>query len=137
MLFEDLEIDSNLFICAGLYQANDYKAVVNLRNILEENQTFSLDYPFEIRLNNFECSLAEDELNFTQVQPGRYKKLIDQLRLDHLNSEEKEKLIALIHENQEVFHLDDEPEISLRRSATNAVKHKIATKDEIPVYQRS
>jgi hypothetical protein len=132
LLEDDLEINANLFICAGLYQAANHKATVSLRNNSAENQTFSLDYPLEITPNNFECPVEKNELNFSETYPGRFKKLKDQLRLDHLNIEERDKITSVIEENQDIFHLDSEP-----LTATNVVKHKLLTHDEIPVYQKS
>lgn len=134
LLEENLEITSNIFIHAGLYKAQDHKATVKIQNNSTENQTLVLDYPFEVTLNNFEHILMEHDLNNTECtsKPDRYKKLVDQLRLGHLNDEEKAKLITVIKENQDIFHLDNEP-----LTTTNVVKHKISTHDEIPVYQKS
>lgn len=121
LLEEDFEISSNLFICAGLYRADEYKAIVQMQNNSADNQTFTLDYPLEVTLNNFEQRTVENELNNIELahDKNRYKKLVDQLRLDHLNSEEKSKLLTVIHESQDIFHLDYEP-----LSTTNVVKHK-------------
>lgn len=59
----------------------------------------------------------------------RYNALLDALRLEHLNDEEKENILELIDQNSDLFHLPNEP-----LTMTNAVTHKIPTTDEIPVH---
>lgn len=88
--FEDTEILPKLFICSGLYKADDCKALVTIRNDSENDQEFVLQNPIPIELNNFEI-ITSEEINHQEFQPTRYRKLIDQLRLEHLNNEEKKE----------------------------------------------
>lgn len=128
--FEDTEILPKLFICSGLYKADDCKAFVTIRNDSENDQEFVLQNPIPIELNNFEI-ITSEEINHQEFQPTRYRKLIDQLRLEHLNNEEKKKLLDVINEYQDLFHIEDEP-----LSAANGITHVIRTTDELPVYQK-
>lgn len=134
LLEGDFVISPNLYICGGLYHIENHKAVVAVKNSSTANQTFSLDFPFEVELNNFERRTIENDLNKLEETcvENRSTKLISQLRLDHLNPEEKKKIVSVVLDNQEVFHLDKEA-----LTSTNVVKHQIATNDELPVYQRS
>lgn len=135
LLENDHEILPNLTICAGLYHAKENKAFVAVENKSKQTQLFILDFPFEIELDNFKINeFNKDEINFsdTTTESNRYRKLIDQLRLDHLNTEEKTKLLQIIDEHQSTFYIEGE-----FLSNTTAVKHSIYTKDDLPVYQKS
>lgn len=57
---------------------------------------------------------------------------LDSLRLDHLNSEEKENITKLCKEYSDIFYRDNQ-----LLSATTQIKHNIPTTDEVPVYSRS
>lgn len=134
-LIEDIiEILPNLEISAGLYHAKDHKAFMMVENKASSEQIMSLDQPLEINLNNFEANWGDHEINNTETQipHKRYRKLIDQLRLEHLNVEEKTKLLKVINENQSVFHVEGDI-----LSHTNLVRHEIRTQDDLPVYQKS
>lgn len=128
---EDFEVLPKLIICSGLYKASENKAFITIRNDSKNDQQFALQNPMQIELNNFEI-ISSDEINHHDFQPERYRKLIDQLRLDHLNTEEKKKLLEVINEYQDLFHVDNEP-----LSATNGTTHVIRTSDDLPVYQKS
>ena len=54
------------------------------------------------------------------------------LRIDHLNNEEKSKLTKLIREYSEIFQKEDTP-----LSFTSKIKHVIRTQDQFPVYTKS
>lgn len=57
---------------------------------------------------------------------------LSKFRLEHLNFEEKNKLINLIKEFSPIFQKDD-----TQLTFTNRIKHRIRTKDEFPVYTKS
>lgn len=134
LIESDYKILPNLIICAGLYRAHENKAFITIENLSKSPQLFSLDFPFEVELNNFEQYEINDELNSldTITISNRYRKLVEQLRLNHLNSEEKTKLMKIIEEYQPTFYIEGE---SL--SNTTEIKHTIYTKDDFPVYQKS
>lgn len=58
----------------------------------------------------------------------RLDKIIESLRLDHLNKEEKDHVIKIITDYQHLFHLAGEP-----LPSTDALHHSIHTTDNIPV----
>lgn len=126
----DYEILPNLFICAGIYHAHQYKAFIQIENRSSASQYFTLDFPLKVELNNFQ-QVEINNNNVTTIS-NRYRKLIDQLRLDHLNFEERTKLLDVIAEHQLAFYVEGE---SL--SNTTEVKHLIYTKDDLPIYQKS
>lgn len=73
----------------------------------------------EINLNNFNDSL-ETKIDFSKF------------RTDHLNSEEKNKLLQIIAEFSDIFYHENSP-----LTFTSKIKHQIKTSDEIPIYTKS
>ncbi|XP_043474358.1 uncharacterized protein LOC122506310 [Leptopilina heterotoma] len=59
----------------------------------------------------------------------RVSAILEYLRLDHLNKDEKEHVTQIIKEFPDSFHLPGE-----QLTPTNMVQHKIITKDEIPIH---
>ena len=59
----------------------------------------------------------------------RLDKVIDSLRLDHLNDEEKTSVLEIIKDYPDIFHLPGD-----HLTATNVFQHSIETTDETPVY---
>lgn len=75
--------------------------------------------------NNFDCFSFETPLpKSTDIE------LL--LRTDHMNPEEKAKILKLCKEYSDIFYYEDCP-----LTFTNAIKHSIKTTDEIPVYTKS
>lgn len=123
-LENDFEVHPNVLIHSGLYSVSNYTTQVVVSNLSDE----TID-------TNVSELLNADLMNFEACTPPQFKSerlLFDQLRLDHLNKEEKSKLLQLISNYQDVFYIEGE-----NLSFTNAVKHKIKTKDDLPVYTKS
>lgn len=72
-----------------------------------------------IDLNNFDDS-PKQRLDFNQ------------LRLNHLNEEEKEEILKLCKEFSDVFYQENTP-----LTFTTKIKHQIRTTDEVPIYTKS
>lgn len=60
---------------------------------------------------------------------SRKHKILDLLRFDHLNFEEKENIKNLVLEHSEIFHLPSE-DLPL----TNAAEHYIPTINNVPIH---
>lgn len=58
--------------------------------------------------------------------------LLDQIRIDHLNSEEKTKFSRLINKYSQLFY-----QTNSNLTFTNAIKHHINTVDDIPIYSKT
>lgn len=83
--------------------------------------------PLEVQnLNNFNIQTSEK----TNKKLHNFNPNI--LRMNHLNNEEKEKLIGLCKRYSHLFHDNNE-----NLSATTHTKHFIRTQDENPVYTKS
>ena len=66
-----------------------------------------------------------------QPPENRVEAILETLRLDHLNEEEKEHVIDIIKDYPGIFHLTGE-----LLTPTHLVKHKIYTKDDVLVHTR-
>lgn len=62
---------------------------------------------------------------------SRYNKIIEFLKLDHLNDEERMAVEKSIKRNVDCFHLPEEP-----LEFTNVLQHRIPTSDNIPIHTR-
>lgn len=118
---DDVEVHSSVFMHGGIYRVNDKFAYVPISNESKEN--IAIEFPkLNAEINNFEIANAEQE-------PVINKKLFDNLRLSHLNAEERKAILKIIANNQNAFYLDD-----TKLSCTNIDEHRIVTKDDIPVH---
>ena len=73
----------------------------------------------------------EDDASNSETIPtkDRLQRIQDNLRLDHLNKEEREHVISLIKDYTSLFYLPGDP-----LPATNILQHSIYTTDEVPVF---
>lgn len=80
--------------------------------------------------------METEEVEFEKINKKQkliIKDKIEELvRTEHMNIEEKQKILSLIKQYPEIIKLENEP-----LSSTNLLKHKIVTKDELPVYSRN
>lgn len=83
-------------------------------------ERFNIKEIQEIDLHNFDETPKSPKLDFSKF------------RIDHLNEEEKHKILALIKEYSDIFYNENEP-----LTFTNKIKHRIRTSDEIPVYSKT
>lgn len=124
LLTKDIEIQSNVYVNSGLYQASEETAFVAVSNLANNETTFECP-EINAEINNFETK------NFSN--PTAIKtKLFEKIRTENLNQEEKKTLFNIIANNQNCFHMEDE-----KLTFTNVIKHKINTKDEIPVHAKN
>jgi hypothetical protein len=128
LISKDIVYDNKAFIHSGLYKAENYTAKLLLTNLLNDCTEVSIKKG-SIEANNFETGELTDDSEINNIVQGN---LWDQLRLDHLNKEERDGLVKLISDYQQIFHLKSE-----KLTFTNGVKHRINTKDDIPVYTKS
>lgn len=127
-LVEDsLALTEDVVVLPGLYKAENNTAVVIAANVSNSNVRINPNRPLFAEVNNFELeSPVEVERNNNKSKPRK------QLRLDHLNDEERKKLLKIVEKYESIFHQDEQ-----KLSFTNAIKHQIKTKDDNPVYSKS
>lgn len=70
--------------------------------------------------------------SYTQIsEKSRENKIIDTLRLEHLNNEERGNIEELIKRNADCFHLPEEP-----LGYTNVLQHRVLTSDNNPIHTK-
>ena len=80
-------------------------------------------YPYEeANNNNYDNEINEVDKSESRTVESRITKILQLLRLDHLNEKEKTNVINLVTKNAERFHLPGEV-----LGATNVLKHRIFT----------
>ncbi|CAB0013283.1 unnamed protein product, partial [Nesidiocoris tenuis] len=70
--------------------------------------------------------------NLNLYDSRKYQLDLNKIRTDHMNAEERHKILNLVKEYKDVFHCDGNI-----LSCTDKVSHQIRTTDEIPVYTRN
>ena len=128
-----IKTPDNIFIGEAVVNNLDKKCYVMAVNSYEEDAEVEISLqelqPSEL-LEESEDFFGSDESD-TETVPtkDRLQRIEDNLRLDHLNKEEKEHVLALIKDYTSLFHL---PGDSL--PATDVLQHSIHTTDEVPVF---
>lgn len=126
----EIKFDENCFIPEGITKIENNTGVVEIHNIGDVNTYISLQQPLEaFPLNQYNTYQGKIENNQDHSMLTDIEQL---LRLDHLNAEERNKLIKVCNEFHQVFQQPNQP-----LSATTQTEHIIRTVDEEPVYTKS
>lgn len=127
-LVSNLEkLNEEMLIQPGLYRADKGKTTVR---VLTNEPDSPKNLPrLKLVVNNFETLkpipiLSKDIIGKQDIR--------NVLRLDHLSENEAVALIDKIYKNQNILLKPNE-----MLSATTAIKHKIHTRDEAPVYTKT
>lgn len=126
MIAEDIEIQSSVYLNAGIYHIENQNAFVAISNLSSKNVDV-MQPDIVVDLNNFETEGSNDVPHHSIK-----KSLFENLRTNHLNEEEKKALFNVIANNQNCFHLDDQ-----HLSCTNVGEHAVHTKDDVPVHVKT
>jgi len=81
----------------------------------------------EIKLGNSGYTKTEKINSF-----GIKRELYEQLRLEHLNEEERKQLLNVIKKYQQSFYIKGE-----KLTFSSVIKHKIQTHNELPIHSKS
>lgn len=125
LIEKDINVQPDVHILDGLYSVENRKATVLISNYSENPVTANIP-ELSIEINNFET--------VTEMNPEANirKDLFEQIRANHLNTEEKKALMQVIVKFQNCFYLETDA-----LTFANDVKHSINTDDEIPVHAKS
>ena len=121
---ETLTIAQNFFALTSIVNKSETIARIEL---FEPRRVERFNEVRTAKLFNVEYNKLRNQRNIRPIQFD-----LSKLRIDHLNLEERTKLLNLIQEYSDIFYTEGQ-----NLSFTNQVKHKIKTSDEIPVYTRS
>jgi len=115
------ELIPGVYLAESLTVERDGHCITSIVNTLSEEVT--LDTPL-VTLENYEIDNTVSVFSSHAVaeDANRLAKLHNELRLDHLNSEERSSLIQICEDYNEIFHLPGD-----RLTSTTAAEHTIPT----------
>lgn len=126
----ETKINEHCYIPECITNISQKQGIIEIHNIGKEETYTNLMKPLKAYpLEQFELFHGKFEINSRQIDTQDIENL---LRLDHLNDEEKNKLLKLCREFSRIFQYPDQP-----LSATTQTQHIIRTRDDEPVYTRS
>ncbi|CAF4948257.1 unnamed protein product [Pieris macdunnoughi] len=82
--------------------------------------------------SNSDTNEGYDTVDYDSDSKNETKEVLNQLRLSHLNSEEKEALLQLCSNYSDIFHLPNE-----NLTYTNAIRHEIRTTTDVPIHTKT
>lgn len=124
---DDIFLSPHVIIHAGVYSCSDNRVFVTVTNIANEPTKVVVNNPLTVELNNF---VTDEEI--PEISDRSKGRIFDQLRLDHLNNEEKINLLKMIADYEDIFFIEGQ-----QLTFTSVVKHKITTSDESPIHTKS
>ena len=128
-----LNVQDGVYLGEAIVSNTNGIAYIYAMNTQEKDVTVEVPV---VPLYSFDTSTDEDssiaQKDTLEHTPGnRVSKILNLLRLDHLNSEERKAVSTLIEENVDLFDIPGDP-----LPATNMLRHNIVTTDELPVNTR-
>lgn len=133
----DQKISRSMLIANCVVRVKQNKRInISVINTSEEPVTLKSNLNLNLTpINNLD--LNEQPLTVNHIQTTtdcamRTDKVLEQLRVSHLNDEEKDALFELCSEFSDIFHLPGE-----NLTHTNALKHEIKTTTEIPIHTKT
>lgn len=137
LISKDIEILPKIKILSGLYRSENNRANILIHNGDTKTRSFEFFDAMNMDVNNFETCPT----NSKNSSPGEYFRssntktkpdLKENIRTEHLNKEEEEKLFQVLKRYPEVLYKNEDI-----LTFTSSVTHQINTKDELPVYSKS
>lgn len=131
VLIPNIHYGSGLITSSGIAKIRNNKITCSIVNPTEREHTLNLSRTVDNKiLQDFEIP---PPLDLNHIEGSRiHHNVIDLIRTDHLNTEEKLALEKIISEYPDIFHMEDSP-----LSFTNQVKHKIITTHDTPIHTKT
>ena len=107
----------------------DFLTTVLNPNAIEKTIDFS-DLSFELLPDLHSIHSLNNDNYFEPID--RRQLIKEQLRIDHLNEEEREEILKLCLEYSDIFYLEGD-----QLTFTNEIKHSIDTNNSRPIYTKS
>lgn len=126
----ETKINSHCYIPEGLISVQNGYAGVEIHNVSIEDTYVNLRFPLEVfPIDHMEIYESEIVNYYESINQDEIENL---LRLEHLNDEEKPKLIQLCKQFYKIFQYPNQP-----LSSTTQTTHIIKTIDNEPIYSKS
>lgn len=127
-----ITISPEVTISPGVCRAENWYSLVEVINRSNTDRIILIESPIKVEPITDSYYREVNSINFKHFSGYQGLKILDNLRIDHLNFEEQKVITKLCKEFEDVFLQEDQ---SL--TFTNKIKHNINTKDDIPIYTKS
>lgn len=133
---EHIQLLEDVFVCPSIVKVTNGQIITSILNCSDKPVVIS---QLEIQLdplpnpnddNNHQAQI--NHITNTNTHSTRLQKITELLRIDHLNKEEKESLIEICHEYNNIFYLEGD-----KLSYTNAIMHEIPMTSCSPVNTKT
>lgn len=133
----EVELSSGVYLAKALVQVNksNNKALttvlntnnfkIKVKNIKVRLEPFHSDQSFIFNLN------PDQSNNDSSIKADRIKLLKENLRLDHLNPEERKSVLDICLNYNDIFFLPND-----KLTSTKAIQHEIKVTDPTPVHSK-
>lgn len=118
--------EHSIIIEEGIYNIENFKMQTKVRILKNDLNGIEIPQPLEVE--------EVDGRNYNIIERENLNGLaiIDQLRIDHLNLEEKEALLKVVERFTDIFYKEHAD-----LTFTNIIKHKIRTINDIPIQSKT
>lgn len=120
----------NISIPDSIVRIENKNAIVALTNPNDNPVVLNIHEPFQVEEVDSVARTVQPKVS--KEEDNKLKANLKNLRLEHLNPEEKKAIHQLCLQYRDIFHCEDFP-----LTFTNEIKHGIRLKDEAPVYTKS
>lgn len=123
-------LHGNLIIPEGVYYSNNHYAKVEVVNYSNKEQTFIIEHPIEgEKFENYHAESHDNKIyDFLPINES----IINLIRTNHLNGEEKRAIEKLCLHYEDIFQKNAQA-----LTFTNQVKHEINLENEKPVFSKN
>ncbi|KMQ89530.1 enzymatic polyprotein endonuclease reverse [Lasius niger] len=126
------EIHRGVFLIDSIVKVNQGKAYTYVTNTNEEELYLEIPVinvePVEITTSPRDSFTYQINSVISNNLTQRLKLLKENLQLNHLNEEEKQSILPVIEDYNDIFHLPGD-----KLKGTNRISHSIITTDNVPV----
>lgn len=128
-ILPDFPLPKGLYLSKAMVKVNQNKRVV--ASILNTRVTPQTIDTISVYLDSIPRHATILSLSNSRKR-NREHEIIDNLRLSHLNDQERKSVIDMCLKYKDIFHLPNDP-----LSCTNSIQHEINVTDPTPVFARS
>ena len=100
-LEKELELFSNVFILPGVYSSRNHVANVAIFNCNASKMAIEIPKLMDFEINNFE--IPSESTFISNLSKNNLDNFLDNIKNDHLNSEEIKKLEKLLSDYKDIF----------------------------------
>lgn len=125
-------LEPDLYISEGIYSATEWLSLVEIVNATDQEKVVYIEQPLKTIPYNDQNFIEVNNFNIESTSVDPSNKIIESIRTEHLNNEEKKCLLTLCRKFEDIFFNESEP-----LTFSNQIKHQIRTTDDTPIFTKS